>query len=49
MIVLKIKDIVMTKREFAELHGFDEEDMERIDNLVRIFGGKIIEISEKKK
>lgn len=38
----------MTKREFQELHGFTDEDMERIDSLVKLFDGKITEISENK-
>lgn len=38
----------MTKLEFQKLHGFSDEDMARIDDVVKIFGGKIIEISENK-
>lgn len=34
----------MTKKEWQDFHGFDDEDMDRIDALVKIFNGKIISI-----
>ncbi len=37
----------MTKKEFQQLHEFDDEDMERIDHLVRAVSGKIVMILNK--
>tara|TARA_R110000868_G_scaffold111883_1_gene301744 strand:+ start:177 stop:299 length:123 start_codon:yes stop_codon:yes gene_type:complete len=37
----------VNRQEFQQLHGFDDEDMERIDLLVKAVGGKITEINER--
>lgn len=34
----------MTKQEFKLLHGFDDEDMAKIESIVKIFNAKITEI-----
>lgn len=39
----------MTKEEWRVFHGFDEEEMERIDLLVKLTGGTITAIFERAK
>ncbi len=34
----------MTREEWMNFHGFDEEDMERIEHLVKVADGKIVQI-----
>lgn len=35
----------MTKNEFQKLHGFNNNDMEMIDMALKMFKGKIVEIT----
>jgi hypothetical protein len=35
----------MTRNEWMSFHGFDEEDMERIESLVKSVDGTIVQIT----
>jgi hypothetical protein len=39
----------MTKAEFQKLHEFSDEDMDRIDMIIKMFKGKISNIENIKK
>lgn len=38
----------MTPKEFQELHGFTDEDMEKIRMICLLFNGRVMKIESKK-
>ena len=36
----------MKKKEWQQAHAFDDEDMERIELALSVFGGKIISVTD---